>query len=142
MTTEFPDSSVTVNGDLTTGLVSHLQGWCEELVIYADVRNSHIDVISRLSNLKSLEIGSGALDDEGLLGISRLRALRKLKIGSNKRRTSVAGWLVLARLSRLEFLEIPLLYLNGRYDYFETKQLVQELQQRLPETIVRGIACP
>lgn len=113
--TEFPDSSVSVY-DLTklAELVGHIQGWCEELHFagipeWGQMEKNHVDVISRVSNLKSLDLFESALDDEGLSRVSKLPTLRKLMFVRNQRKTSTVGWLQLARLSRLEILHLPII---------------------------------
>ena len=137
-TGEFPDSSVTVC-DLTklAELVDFVREWCEELVITTGVQKFHIEVISRLSTLKSLSLGLSELDDMALLRISKIRTLCKLQFGINEGRTSEAAWLQLARLSQLELLELPFCPL-GPANYDAGKQLERQLQQLLPRTIVKS----
>jgi hypothetical protein len=135
---EFADASVYV-GSLNVfslpEIVEKIQGWCEELRLGSGVRKTHIDVIGHLSALKSLYIGSGELDDEALLRISKLQTLTKLKIGFIEGRTSAVGWLQLAKLGRLELLVLPTFLLDGDHD--QDLQIKQELRQRLPQTIVK-----
>jgi len=134
--TDFPDSSVFVN-DLTklAEIVSQIQGWCEELYLGGvSAQQNHVDVISRVSNLKSLDLSQAALDDEGLLRVSKLQTLRKLMFFRNERRTSAVGWLQLARLSRLELLRLPITW-NLSWD--EEMKLKQELRKRLPDPIIQ-----
>ncbi len=135
---EFPESSVVVS-DLTklAELVDLMQGWCEELTIQVTLENHHVDRLCRLTHLKSLEMYVSKLDDEALLRLSKLRTLCKLKFTVNEGRTSEAGWLQLARLSQLEFLEIPAIpFAPASYDFATGEHLKRQLRRLLPRTIV------
>ena len=94
-------------------------------------------VINRLSHLKSLSIGTGELDDQVLLQISKLQTLSKLEIKHVTGTVTEQGWLQLARLGRLEYLNLPIIMLSGKLDLEKENRLKQELKQRMPETIVK-----
>jgi hypothetical protein len=135
---EFPDSSVIIYDSTNLAeLVSYMQGWCEELELADDVRKRHIDMICRLSKLESLCITVGKLDDESLLRISKLLTLCKLKFHVNDGSATEAGWLQLAKLSRLEFLQLPVPLYRGQRDFASGEVMKQKLQRQLPRTIVK-----
>ena len=139
---EFPDSSVAVQ-DLAklAEVVGVVQGWCEELVFMTSpdnfVHKRHIDQISRVSALKSLQIFYEELDDETLYGISKIQTLIKFEISMGSRRTTAAGWYQLAKLSRLEFLRLPSFLIPGEGKWAEDDRIRQELQRMLPRTVIK-----
>jgi hypothetical protein len=135
--TDYPDCSVVVC-DLANlaKLVSQIQDWCEELIFVDPVNKSHINAISRLSNLKSLILPYPKLDDEALYRISKLQTLCKLVIQINEASTQASSWLQLARLSRLEYLQLPPLLFPNDYSPL-TQEIKQNLRLQLPRTIIK-----
>jgi len=140
--TEFRDTSVAVVNESTNPkeLVNHIKGWCEEISLHFPVGESHVDAISRLSNLKSLDVfAETVLDDRALLQISKMQTLRKLELHrTNKGWTTEAGWLQLARLSGLEYLELPLYPgpVRDESEYDKMREIKRELRKRMPHTLI------
>ena len=64
--------------------------------------------------------------------------LRKLRFRIVGRKAWAIEWLKLAKLSSLEFIELPALLLPGLpYDWDADRRIREDLQRRLPETIIK-----
>jgi hypothetical protein len=101
-------------------------------------RDHHIQKLQKFPNVAELEInGCEKLTDEAILNISKIASLTTLRLHGLCGAITPRGCKFLARLGKLELLELPLGMMSDAAASGNYKQLLNEMMRAFPNAIVQ-----